>query len=186
MDAIASFLNHHPKISMIGRLFLSLFIVVGPTLGYIPQYKKISNSQSVGAFSLWICLILLISQSLRILFWIGNHYEIPLLLQSVAMITVQIVLLELCIHVRSTTSHAAQERRSYFRDFWNWENYSDYIEFIAQFILANTILTLFMVFYVQSQWYIDFLGYIALLIEATLGIPQLIQNYQLQSTKGFR
>ena len=60
-------------------------MVVGGAVPYIPQYLSIKKSQNTKGFSLYVCLALIIANTLRILFWFGRHFEFPLLLQSILM-----------------------------------------------------------------------------------------------------
>lgn len=44
-------------------------MIVGGILPYIPQYKEIKRKEDAEGFSLYVCLTLLIANTLRILFW---------------------------------------------------------------------------------------------------------------------
>ena len=46
-----------------------LGIVLGGVVPYIPQYFAIKNSGSTKGFSLYVCLALLVANTLRIIFW---------------------------------------------------------------------------------------------------------------------
>jgi hypothetical protein len=67
------------------------FMIFGGVVPYIPQYRMISRSRNAQGFSTLVCLSLLVANILRILFWFGHPFEIPLLLQSVIMILCMIV-----------------------------------------------------------------------------------------------
>lgn len=56
-----------PVFAFLSPLF-PVFFVVGPSLGYIPQYNEIRSGKYEG-FSTKVCLILLIANALRIFFW---------------------------------------------------------------------------------------------------------------------
>ena len=58
-----------------------LAMIFGGVVPYIPQYLSIKRSGNTKGFSLYVCLALIIANTLRILFWFGRHYETPLLLQ---------------------------------------------------------------------------------------------------------
>jgi len=58
-----------------------------------------------------------------------------------------------------------------------------YIEFLAGLIVLNTFIYLFFSGY---QTYIDTIGLVALGLESTLPIPQLLSNYRRKSLAGFR
>ncbi|KAK1922591.1 PQ loop repeat-domain-containing protein [Papiliotrema laurentii] len=68
-------------------------------------------------------------------------------------------------------------------DFWQWEGYGTYLEFLAGYIVVLGVLQ---VIFGRWSWYIDALGFIALTIESTLPIPQFISNWRRKSTYGFR
>jgi solute carrier family 66, member 2 len=44
-------------------------MIIGGVAPYIPQYKQIKKTQDSEGFSLYVCLTLLIANTLRILFW---------------------------------------------------------------------------------------------------------------------
>jgi len=67
--------------------------------------------------------------------------------------------------------------------FWQWPTYVQYLEFLAGLILCETILVLI---FVNSKVFISILGFVALGLESTLPIPQLISNYKQRSLYGFR
>ncbi|VDK61216.1 unnamed protein product, partial [Cylicostephanus goldi] len=40
------------------------------------------------------------------------------------------------------------------------------------------------IYYILFQWYVEAIGMVSLLVEASLGAPQLIRNWQRKSTQG--
>lgn len=44
-------------------------MVLGGVLPYVPQYRQIKQTQDADGFSLYVCLSLLMANTLRILFW---------------------------------------------------------------------------------------------------------------------
>lgn len=44
-------------------------MIIGGVAPYIPQYRQIKKTQDAEGFSLYVCLALLIANTLRILFW---------------------------------------------------------------------------------------------------------------------
>lgn len=69
------------------------------------------------------------------------------------------------------------------RFFWQWTDFRSYVEFIAAFTLAASILTYVFVGHVL---YVELLGFTSLLIEAMLGVPQFYDNFVSKSTFGMR
>lgn len=47
----------------------SLAMMFGGVVPYIPQYLEIRRTENTEGFSLYVCLVLLVANSLRILFW---------------------------------------------------------------------------------------------------------------------
>lgn len=82
------------------------FMVFGGVVPYIPQYQMIKRSRNASGFSTLVCLSLLIANILRILFWFGHWYELPLLMQSIIMIVTMLIMLKLCIGVKSENLYA--------------------------------------------------------------------------------
>ena len=140
----------------------------GGIIPFIPQYQRIQRKRSDRGFSTTVCLILLIANILRIEFWMLKRFSIALLLQSLSMITAQLMLLELCIRVRSSDSRdkltvgeslGLQEMPSSKRktdkqapkrfwnnplgtNFWAWPNFADYVGFVVSFSVATLIRSL--------------------------------------------
>jgi hypothetical protein len=91
------------------------FMIFGGIVPYIPQYRIISRSRNAQGFSILVCLALLVANILRILFWFGHPFELPLLTQSVIMIICMLIMLELCIRVKneSHTFNPSQKRHNF-------------------------------------------------------------------------
>jgi hypothetical protein len=83
------------------------FMIFGGIFPYIPQYRIIKRSRNASGFSTLVCLALLIANILRILFWFGHPFELPLLTQSIIMIICMLIMLELCVRVQNENLHAA-------------------------------------------------------------------------------
>ena len=47
----------------------SAVMIFGGVVPYIPQYREIKRKEDAEGFSLYVCLALLIANSLRIFFW---------------------------------------------------------------------------------------------------------------------
>ncbi|KAF9175471.1 hypothetical protein BGX21_002072 [Mortierella sp. AD011] len=66
--------------------------------------------------------------------------------------------------------------------FWNWPTIGPYYLFLAVFTLA---VGLSLVIIGKTEFYVAVLGLAALGIEATVPLPQAIENYRSKSTAGF-
>lgn len=130
----------------------------------------------------------------RIFYWFGAHFSTSLLIQALLTVIVQILLLHVALTHRVPHTHTHQpfqhaltatpRRRPY--DFWQWRSTRPYWSFVTYFTAGLLVLHLLLSptrFFVP---YTDLLGMVALAIEATLPLPQLLANWQRRGCKGFR
>ncbi|XP_019934010.2 solute carrier family 66 member 2 [Paralichthys olivaceus] len=162
----------------------SCVMVFGGALPYVPQYQEIQRSSNTEGFSTRVCLVLLIANILRIFFWIGKQFELTLLLQSVVMILAMFAMLHLCCMVHNTNRVSTKQHRLTdldFRYFWKWSAFEDYLLFCFGFTVLCAVVTLLLL---DSPVFVEALGSLAVMFEAMLGLPQLLQNFHNRSTKG--
>jgi len=63
------------------NVLLTAFIIFGGVLGYIPQYMTMRKNRTSEGFSKWVCLVLLASNIVRLLFWLGRKFDTALVYQ---------------------------------------------------------------------------------------------------------
>lgn len=102
--AVSSILELYTLMDLVSFI-ASGFMVFGGVVPYIPQYQMINRSRNAAGFSTLVCLSLLVANVLRILFWFGHPFEFPLLMQSIIMIACMIIMLELCVRVKTDNFH---------------------------------------------------------------------------------
>nr|XP_015213123.1 PREDICTED: PQ-loop repeat-containing protein 1 isoform X3 [Lepisosteus oculatus] len=176
-------------------------MMFGGVVPYIPQYRDIRRSQNAEGFSTYVCLVLLVANILRILFWFGRYFETPLLWQSIIMIVTMLVMLNLCTGVRVATENNTKRRsflatdskdeeikvpKRLFLDFdwkyfWLWSGFVDYLQCVLAFTAVAAYITYL---FLDSILFVEALGFLAVFTEAMLGTPQLYRNYQNKSTEG--
>ncbi|XP_064640376.1 solute carrier family 66 member 2-like isoform X1 [Lineus longissimus] len=88
-------------------------MIFGGIVPFIPQYREIKGSGNAEGFSLFVCLTLLIANILRIFFWFGKHFELPLLLQSIVMTLTMLVMVEMCVTVKNKSDIIAQKSQKF-------------------------------------------------------------------------
>ncbi|XP_075441651.1 solute carrier family 66 member 2 isoform X2 [Ascaphus truei] len=159
-------------------------MIFGGIVPYIPQYRDIRRTQNAEGFSTYVCLMLLIANILRILFWFGRHFESPLLWQSIIMIIIMLLMLKLCTEVR--VANDLNTKRRAFADFdmnffWHWSRFTDYIQCVLAFTSVTGYITYLSL---DSVVFVETLGFFAVFTEAMLGVPQLYRNHQNNSTEG--
>ncbi|XP_032891670.1 solute carrier family 66 member 2-like [Amblyraja radiata] len=162
----------------------TFFMVFGGALPYIPQYREIQRSGNTEGFSTHVCLVLLVANILRLFFWFGRHFEVTLVWQSIVLIFTMLALLHLCCELQQSSTLSTS--RHLFTDFdpryfWAWSRFLDYIQFCLSFTMVCLLVTYLLI---DSQLFVETLGFTAVLIEAMLGVPQLCRNFKNKSTAG--
>ncbi|KAF9097273.1 hypothetical protein BGX29_008156 [Mortierella sp. GBA35] len=92
--------------------------------------------------------------------------------------------------VHNVTNRGSRQGAGWYREhamywgahFWNWPTIGPYFLFLAVFTL---VIGLSLLIIGNTPFYVALLGLAALGIEATVPLPQAIQNYQSKSTAGF-
>ncbi|KAI6225235.1 PQ-loop repeat-containing protein 1 [Aphelenchoides fujianensis] len=161
------------------------FMVVGGAIPYVFQYVEIHRRKSALGFSLLVCLALCVANILRILFWFGKRFETVLLCQSVVMIGCMLLMLEISVRMNKRMLPPSQLKSIWkghlISDFWKWNDLTSFIAVLGLFTLVASIITFL---FIRFPIYVEALGMVALLVEACLGLPQLIRNFQRKSTQG--
>lgn len=158
-------------------------MAVGPPLVYADQAVSIVRKKDSTGFSRDICAVLLLANITRCFFWLGNQFEFALLVQSLLMIVAQLALLYICILYRPRLSPESLGSSTRPFSFWQWNTFSQHVEFLAGYIICLTILTLI---FGRMELFVTLMGYVALGLESTLPIPQMFSNFKQKSLYGFR
>lgn len=184
----------------VGGLLVDTFVVSGVVWPYIAQIRSMQSLKDASGFSTFTSLILIVSATLRIFFWFGARYGIPLLLQAIASILTQLYIMRVIVkinrekHVNGINNSVgiilSVRKVAYYdrsildfrsKDFWNWTDWESYL--LAELGLVVILTTLSGIFHLNS-WYTDLLGTCSLGIEALLPLPQVLKNYRRQNTIG--
>jgi len=178
---------------------VSFGMVFGPVLGYIPQYQEIKQTGNTEAFSTLVCLILLTANILRLYFWFGKRFEMALLFQSLVMIAAQLALLHLIVTIRERRKRsrptglpsAEPEYSGLYilfdrSSFWAWPKFLDYCSFMIFFAVVVSLVMLTSIMLGGSATFTELIGFFSLMIESTLAMPQLYNNWRRRSVSGLR
>jgi len=162
-------------------------MIFGPALGYFMQYRDIKKSGSADGFSIWVCFILLTANIIRIIVKFGDpNLSNVVFTASIVIIIVQLILLELCVRTKQENTKPAKRNGNIYYSswgqFWEWEDYRSYIEFILSFSIF--FVGLYLIFD-NHKLFITMLGLLSSCIEGCLGLPQLVTNMKKRSTEGF-
>jgi len=95
------------------------------------------------------------------------------------MIIFQVLLLRECVQVQSKV--VRKHDQSFIKGFWRWGDFTMYMQAIGFVWGVLMVLTYFLG---KNPVYVEAIGYASVLIEAGLGLPQLISNFKSKSTAG--
>jgi len=162
-------------------------MIFGGVVPFIPQYLDIRKTQNAEGFSTYVCLALLVANTLRILFWFGKFFELPLLAQSIFMLFMMMLMLHLCVTVKNKTEIVTTSKKRTFlemnfrRDFWQWTDFLSYVQFMFCFGCFGVMA---MYCFVTNVLFVETVGFLAVFVEAMLGVPQFWRNWTNGSTQG--
>ena len=172
-------------------ILIDIFMVIGPSLGYLIQSLKFKKTKSSKGFSKSICLIIYISQILRVFFWIGKPFKITLLYQSILIICFQVYLIYLWILYhdikpknninKNNQVNDKKEIIEYIIDWsdtispnkiWNWTSTIEYYKFMLFIILI--LLLICGVVGIHNPILVNIMGTISVITEASTLLPQIV------------
>ena len=172
-------------------ILIDIFIVIGPSLGYLIQSLKFKKTKSSKGFSKSICLIIYMSQILRVFFWIGKPFKITLLYQSILIIFFQVYLIYLWILYhdikpknninKNNQVNDKKEIIEYIIDWsdtispnkiWNWTSTIEYYKFMLFIILI--LLIICGVVGIHNPILVNIMGTISFITEASTLLPQIV------------
>lgn len=172
-------------------ILIDIFMVIGPSLGYLIQSLKFKKTKSSKGFSKSICLIVYLSQILRVFFWIGKPFKITLLYQSILIICFQVYLIYLWILYhdikpknninKNNQVNDKKEIIEYIIDWsdtispnkiWNWTSTIEYYKFMLFIILI--LLLICGVVGIHNPILVNIMGTISVITEASTLLPQIV------------
>jgi uncharacterized protein with PQ loop repeat len=68
-----------------------------------------------------------------------------------------------------------------FKNFWNWNLFTDYINFLCFFCIIIGLFTHY--FKENNLIYFEIVGILSAIFEALTGIPQILDNFRYKTTK---
>jgi hypothetical protein len=58
--------------------------------GYIAQFLKLRSTNSIGAFSIYITAVMILTSVVKIFFWVLSRFAVALLIQAVLLIAIHV------------------------------------------------------------------------------------------------
>ena len=196
-----------PIIRFIYGIFLDLFMTFAPSLNYLFQARKFNETKSSKGFSIFLCLVTLLSHTLKVFFWFGKKFKFTLLLQSILVINMQLYLIHLCIKYKEFKENSSVSLmynnknllsntftlKNFIKSFmdctktlnstliWRWNTAIEYYKFYFLIIFALSVLSIY--FGIKNIYYINAIGIFSVFLEMLCTLPQIIELHKSKNPK---
>lgn len=179
--------------SKIIRIIIDLLIIFGPPACYYSQALKFKKTQSSKGFSKTLCLLLILTNILRIIFWIGKPFSISLFYQSFLIILSQFYLIHIYLKYQEKPTTTESPKKTLLDHITNWKDifnlsktwdYScevDYYKFIFLLVSVFSIICYFIG--IKNTKFYECVGVVSVSIETFIEIPQIKENCIVKNTK---
>ena len=192
-----------PIIKFIYGILLDLFMTFAPSLNYLFQAQKFNETKSSTGFSIFLCLVTLLSHTLKVFFWFGTKFKFTLLLQSILVINMQLYLIHLCIKYKELKDKASSvsllynnknllpnkfKLKNFIKNFmdctktlnstliWRWNTSIEYYKFY--FLIIFTLSAFSIYFGVNNIYYINAIGIFSVFLEMLCTLPQITELHK--------
>ena len=160
-------------------------MIVAPPLPFLAQYMQMKRTRNAKGFSRAGPLLLLASNALRLAFWFGKQYSLVLVVQSLALIAVQLMLLHLSVTLNKASSGKKRSEGGLsemkLNEVLEWDSFMNYLYLFVGFTVASSVVGLL---FQNVSFIVELLGVVSVLCEAMLAIPQILQNRRTHSVAG--
>ena len=167
-----------------------LLMIFIPSVGYFFQAQKFKQTKSSKGFAKFLCLLLLIANILRVFFWFGKQFSLPLLYQAIVVIISQIYLIHVYLEYQDDLPIKTEKTISEYltkwgetlspSNIWNWGDEIEYYKFIIFLIIIFSIICSLGK---NSSKFFEILGTISVSCETFIELPQIKENCMSKDTK---
>ena len=194
----------NPKKSFLSKLTefgMDIAMIAAPLITYLFQINKFYKTKSSKGFSKFICLLLFLGNIFRIFFWLGRHFKITLLYQSIGIVIFQVILIHLCVKFQdipivSNINNTNQQTLSSHKPLiyylinwkktfdlkyiWKWTKEIEYYKFMSLIVFGLSILGLILG---KLKFYYPLLGVFSAFFESFTCVPQVYTNFKTKNTR---
>ena len=201
--------NYNDIFKKVKGVSLDFFVALSPSINYLFQARKFKKTKSSKGFSNYLCLITLLSHSLKVFFWLGERFKYTLLIQSILVIIVQLYLIFLCIKFKdetkktlsnsnnkaiTTQNNAFSKIKKFIYDnflnwsktvnkklIWKWTSVNEYYKF---YFLVIMLLSIFAyAIGIKNKYFTDIIGTVSIIIDMASSLPQVIEMHKSKNPK---
>ena len=191
MNSIFDEISKNKTITYLFKSSIDMIMIFVPSIGYFFQALKFKQTKSTKGFAKFLCFLLLLANILRIFFWLGKKYPLPLLYQAIVVIISQIYLIHVYLEYqedlpikteKSLTEHIINWKETLNpKKIWNWNDEIDYYKFI--FFLFFIFSVMCFIVGVKNTKFFDVIGTISVSCETFIELPQIKENCITKNTK---
>lgn len=184
-------ISENNPFSSIIKYSADILMIFIPSIGYIFQAMKFKQTKSSKGFARFLCLLLLIANILRVFFWFGKKFSLPLLFQAIIVIISQIYLIHVYLEYQEDLPMKTEKTMNEYltnwketlspKKIWNWNDEIEYYKFIL-FIIVFLSIICTVVGTKNIQFY-EILGTLSVSCETFIELPQIKENCMIKNTK---
>ena len=191
MNSIFDEISKNKTITYLFKSSIDMIMIFVPSIGYFFQALKFKQTKSTKGFAKFLCFLLLLANILRIFFWLGKKFPLPLLYQAIVVVISQIYLIHVYLEYqedlpikteKSLTEHIINWKETLNpKKIWNWNDEIDYYKFI--FFLFFIFSVMCFIVGVKNTKFYDVIGTISVSCETFIELPQIKENCITKNTK---
>ena len=182
------------------EILLDFFMTFCPTLNYLFQIFKFNKTKSSKGFSKYLCLVTILSHTLKVFFWFSERFKYALLFQSILVIIMQLYLIYVCIKFKEKEPNYDQipnennssNNTNIKRKIYNWKNiidfkliwkWNDTFEYYIFYFIIVILLSVCHICLGNYDYYSFSLGFVSMILDMLGSFPQIIELYKTKNQR---
>ena len=182
------------------EILLDFFMTFCPTLNYLFQIFKFNKTKSSKGFSKYLCLVTILSHTLKVFFWFSERFKYALLFQSILVIIMQLYLIYVCIKFKEKEPNYDQipnennssNNTNIKRKIYNWKNivdfkliwkWNDTFEYYIFYFIIVILLSVCHLCLGNYDYYSFSLGFVSMILDMLGSFPQIIELYKTKNQR---
>ena len=182
------------------EILLDFFMTFCPTLNYLFKIFKFNKTKSSKGFSKYLCLVTILSHTLKVFFWFSERFKYALLFQSILVIIMQLYLIYVCIKFKEKEPNYDQipnennssNNTNIKRKIYNWKNiidfkliwkWNDIFEYYIFYFIIVTLLSVCHLCLGNYDYYSFSLGFVSMILDMLGSFPQIIELYKTKNQR---
>jgi uncharacterized protein with PQ loop repeat len=182
------------------EILLDFFMTFCPTLNYLFQIFKFNKTKSSKGFSKYLCLVTILSHTLKVFFWFSERFKYALLFQSILVIIMQLYLIYVCIKFKEKepnydqipNENISSNNTNVKRKIYNWKNiidfkliwkWNDTFEYYIFYFIIVILLSVCHICLGNYDYYSFSLGFVSMILDMLGSFPQIIELYKTKNQR---